>query len=104
MVHWWNNTDREKLKYLVEKCTSATLYTTNPTWTGPGSNPGLCNERSVTNYLSHGKAHYGGAVAYLKELRKEIKTEKHWSLHHSGTGVLDGCESTPADGIWKQTG
>ena len=37
-------------------CRSATLSTTNPTWTDPGSNQGLCNERPATNRLSHGTA------------------------------------------------
>jgi hypothetical protein len=32
------------------------LYTTNPTWTDPGSNPGLCGGRPATNRLSHGTA------------------------------------------------
>jgi hypothetical protein len=35
---------------------SATLSTTNPTWTDPGSNPSLRGERSVNNRLSHGTA------------------------------------------------
>jgi hypothetical protein len=35
------------------------LSTTNPTWTDPGSNPGLRGERPATNRLSHGTAlHY----------------------------------------------
>jgi hypothetical protein len=34
----------------------ATLYTTNPTWTDPGSNPGFRVERPMTNYLIHGTA------------------------------------------------
>jgi hypothetical protein len=33
---------------------SATLSTTNLTWTDPGSNPDLCGERPATNRLSHG--------------------------------------------------
>ena len=37
-------------------CPSATLSATNPTWIEPGSNPGLCGERTATNYLSHGTA------------------------------------------------
>jgi hypothetical protein len=37
-------------------CPSATLSTTNPTWTGLWSNPGLRGERSATNRLSHGTA------------------------------------------------
>jgi hypothetical protein len=37
-------------------CPSATLSTTNLTWTDPGSNPGLRGERPATNRLSHGTA------------------------------------------------
>jgi hypothetical protein len=33
-------------------CSSATLSTTNPTWTDPGSNPGLRGERPAANRLS----------------------------------------------------
>jgi hypothetical protein len=32
------------------------LYTTNPTWIGPGANPGLRGERLATNDLSNGTA------------------------------------------------
>jgi hypothetical protein len=41
-------------------CPSATLSTTNPTWTDPGSNPGLRGGRPVTNRLSHGTAKRNG--------------------------------------------
>jgi hypothetical protein len=33
---------------------SATLPSTNPTWTGLGLNLGLCSEKTVTNCLQHG--------------------------------------------------
>jgi hypothetical protein len=36
---------------------SATLSTTNLTWTDPGSNPRLRGKRPATNSLSHGTAH-----------------------------------------------
>jgi hypothetical protein len=39
-------------------CPSATLSTSNPTWTDPGSNPGLRGKRPATNRLSHGTAFY----------------------------------------------
>jgi hypothetical protein len=39
-----------------ETCPSATLSTTNATWTDPGSTPGLRDERQATNRLSHGTA------------------------------------------------
>jgi hypothetical protein len=38
-------------------CPSATLSSTNPTWTDPGSNPGPRGERPATNRLSHGTAY-----------------------------------------------
>jgi hypothetical protein len=41
-------------------CPSATLSTTNPTWTDPGSNPGLRDEIPATNRLSHGAALFAG--------------------------------------------
>jgi hypothetical protein len=37
-------------------CPSATLSTTNPTWTDPGWNPGLRGGRPAANRLSHGTA------------------------------------------------
>jgi hypothetical protein len=40
----------------IKTCPSVTLSTTNPTWTDPGSNPGLRGERPATNRLSHGTA------------------------------------------------
>ena len=48
---------QEKTKVPGEKtCPSTTLSTTNPTWTEPGSNPGLRGGRPATNRLSHGTA------------------------------------------------
>jgi hypothetical protein len=46
-----NRSTREK-----KTCPSATLPTTNPTWTDPGSNLGLRGGRPATNRLSHGTA------------------------------------------------
>jgi hypothetical protein len=43
---WENRSTRGKT------CPSATLSATNPTWTDPGSNPGLRGERPATNRLS----------------------------------------------------
>jgi hypothetical protein len=37
-------------------CPSATLSTTNHTWAGPVSNPGLRSGRPAANRLSHGTA------------------------------------------------
>jgi hypothetical protein len=56
MEQRWNETDRGKPKYSGKTCPSATLSTTNPTWTDPESNPGLRGERPATNRLSHGTA------------------------------------------------
>jgi hypothetical protein len=46
-------------------CPSATLSTTNFTWTVPGSNPGLRGEKPATNRLSHGTAVGMEIVTYL---------------------------------------
>ena len=47
-------------------CLSATLSTTNPTWTDPGSNPGLRSERPATNRLSHGTATLSGYFGFVR--------------------------------------
>jgi hypothetical protein len=49
---WENRSSRRKT------CLSATLSTTNPTWTDPGSNPGLRGGRPTTNRLNHGSAKF----------------------------------------------
>jgi hypothetical protein len=45
-----------------ETCPCATLSTTNPTWTDPGSNPDFRGERPATNRLSHGTANTDSLV------------------------------------------
>jgi hypothetical protein len=50
-----------------KSCPSATLSTTNPTWTDLGSNPGLRGERSATNCLSHGTAYPGISLEWLSK-------------------------------------
>jgi hypothetical protein len=56
MEHQWNKINRGKPTTRRKTCPSATLSSTNLTWTDPGSNPGLRGERPVTNRLSHGTA------------------------------------------------
>jgi hypothetical protein len=52
-----NETDRGKNRSSRGKtCPSATLSTTNLTWTDPGSNPGLRSGMPAANRLSHGTA------------------------------------------------
>jgi hypothetical protein len=65
MEHQWNEIDRWKPATRRKTCPSATLSTTNPTWTDPGSNPGLRSGRPATNRLSHGTA----SVSLRKRLR-----------------------------------
>jgi hypothetical protein len=52
----WNETDGENRSTRGKTCPSATLSTINPTWTEPGSNPGIRSNRPATNRLSHGTA------------------------------------------------
>jgi hypothetical protein len=45
------------------------LFTINPTWIDPETNPGLRSERAATNCLSHGTAQMGGWYKmYLREI------------------------------------
>jgi len=46
IVIWQNLQNQRKI------CPSATSSTNNPTCAGLGSNPGLCSDRPVTDYLS----------------------------------------------------
>jgi hypothetical protein len=48
----------EKRSTRGKVCPTATLSTTNPTWTDPGSKPGLSGERPAPNRLSHGTVPY----------------------------------------------
>jgi hypothetical protein len=57
MEHRWNESDRGNQSTRGKTCPSATLSTTNPTWTDPWSNPGLLGERPVINRLGHGTAY-----------------------------------------------
>jgi hypothetical protein len=58
MEHRWNEIDRGQPKYWGGGgiCHSATLSTTIPIWTDPGSNLDLRGERPAINRLSHGTA------------------------------------------------
>jgi hypothetical protein len=65
MGHRWNEIDKENPKYSEKKnCPSTTLSITNPTWTDPGSNPGLRGESPGTNRLSPGTAKPSGYFLY----------------------------------------
>jgi hypothetical protein len=48
----------ENRSTLRKTCPTATLSTTNPTWTDPGSNPGLRCERPATNRQRRGTASF----------------------------------------------
>jgi hypothetical protein len=49
MEYRWNEIDSEKPKYSEKNLSQCHFSTTNPTWTDPGSNPGLRGERPATN-------------------------------------------------------
>jgi hypothetical protein len=52
----WNEDWQGKPKHSEKTCPSATLSTTNPTWTDPGSNPARRGGKSATNSLSYDAA------------------------------------------------
>jgi hypothetical protein len=53
-------------------CPSSTLYTTNPTWTEPGSNPGLRGEKPANNRLGHDTALGHIPISLRKILNGEL--------------------------------
>jgi hypothetical protein len=59
-IHWWQTSWQSRIlgkdqRTWIKTSPSATLSTTNTTWTDLGVNPGFHSERSVTNLLSNGK-------------------------------------------------
>jgi hypothetical protein len=54
-----------------ETCPSASLSTTNPTWTDMSANPGRHREMPVTNHLSHDMACklYKCSVLYMSRIK-----------------------------------
>jgi hypothetical protein len=58
-------------------CSSATLSTTNLTWTDPGANPDFRGERPATNRLSHG-------MAYPNNTKLPVQLLWTWRWRHSG--------------------
>jgi hypothetical protein len=67
MEHWWNDTDRGKLKYFEKNTCNATLSTTNTIWFGLGLKPGLHDDRLVCQnrrcYRSEGVAALHTSIA-----------------------------------------
>jgi hypothetical protein len=61
----------------VKTCPSATLSTTNPTWTDPGSNPGLRGGRLAANRLSHGTAR---RLCWIVHLRRPRLMFHEWHI------------------------
>jgi hypothetical protein len=54
----WNDTDRLRMEYIEKNMSKFYFIITNPIFTALGSNPGLCDERPVTNHLNHGNITY----------------------------------------------
>jgi hypothetical protein len=50
----WNENWQGKPKYSEKTCPSATLSTTNPTWSDLGSNPSCRGGKPATNSMSYG--------------------------------------------------
>jgi hypothetical protein len=56
---------RGKPKYSEKTCSSANLYSINPTWLDVGSNPGRAGGKPATNRLSYGTALINGYFSGL---------------------------------------
>jgi hypothetical protein len=74
-----------------ETCPSATLFTTNLTRTDPDANPVLCNERPVTNRVSHGTAILAPWISRV--VTAPYKRECAWSEYNTRV-QQDGRENT----------
>jgi hypothetical protein len=69
-------------------CTSATLSTTKPTWTEPGSNTGFRGGRPAANRLSHGTA-CPLLLSYIQQQQRVspdvVFPSQSWSSHRSSS-------------------
>jgi hypothetical protein len=61
-------------------CPSATLCTTNPTWTDPGAKPGLCGERPATNRLRHGTVWWLVCLPLEPQFAGSNQADSFWGL------------------------
>jgi hypothetical protein len=55
----------ENRRTRIKTCSSATLSTTNSTWTVLGANLGLHDEKLVTNLLNYGMAVELGLITHI---------------------------------------
>jgi hypothetical protein len=83
----WNENWQGKPKYSGKTCPSATLFTTNPTWPDPGSNPGRRGGKPATNRWSY------GAAIYLHSLHQLVRPYASREQVHV---FLAGTSSCPA--------
>jgi hypothetical protein len=80
MEHWWNDTDRGKVKYIPQwHC-----FTTIVTWTELGSNSSLRGKKSASDRMSHGTVHVEYQHLHLRRRRR------CYPRHHSPAKSLHG--------------
>lgn len=78
--HWCNDPDKGKLKQRIFY--SATVSTTNPTWTGLGSNAGLRGDRPAQP-RNISSAHNGTTVSlHDTNLRRTVLVQEGVTLRH----------------------
>jgi hypothetical protein len=94
----------EKRRTRGKTCPSATLSTTNPTRTDPGSNPGFRGGRPAANRLSHGTAKRGLRTEIMKSkldhLCSQAVDTKPRDLCHRKEARLfisDSCYDMPSE-------
>jgi hypothetical protein len=71
----------ENQRTLRRTCSSATLSTTNPTWTDLGINLGLHGEWLATNYLSHD-------MVYVALINKAYHTKTQMTKYISSISYM----------------
>ena len=74
MEYRWNEIDRRNRSNRGKTCPSATLSITNPTWTDPGSNPGLRVYFHFLRKLISNPPHKDNVTFTMRFLRKLMRS------------------------------
>jgi hypothetical protein len=99
--NWWNDTDRGNRSTGRKTCPSATLYTTNHTWTYLAPNPGLRGDKPATDRLTKTETKIN--VNYIHIDIQSVPPSKHTPsrLYENTTG----CQTlnSTAKSIFQET-
>ena len=88
MEHWWNGSDSAKQSTWRKTSARVILSTTDPTWEGLGSNPGVSDD---TNCLGHPTA-WGLLKWTINKYKMYLGHQKNWPYSQQCTQeILQNC-------------